>query len=546
MGREHDERFVSPEQSQTHPVAGLAVNGNCRIRWVRECLHTLVVLSLAAAAAIYLGYHLGLLTDPGDTGRLETTLALSVRYQIENGPGSLYGPFTSRNPLVLIHAPLYYRLGALLAWSQTKMGWDPLAAAMASGRLISASGTMICLLLVYRLGRLGGANRWAGALAVMLLAAAPIPGILSVMVRPDTLAVAFQTFGVLLVLRTIQSGRGGGAEPAAAYAFFALAICTKQHGLICPAISSILLASAWYRGRLRLSSVVLAHLAGILVIAACIAFEQWITGGMMLRSAFVLPAGPFRTLNYGGWVHVGSVFAIIFKKMIGFVLLAVACAGTSKSWRLAGRIDAILSVYFLAEVGDLVPLCLFNLGAADNYALQAVLLGCVLVGRSLSLTFQVNNAAPWKLGLIATAAAALLIRDLQFVELSARTRKQGQSRLELLLADPHLNGSRPESIYFVDEPQLNRRFGALGLAHDEWLYGAYEAVGEAEPRSQWLRRSLEHGIVEHVIAPDGRPTIPGLVQPLSELGFSPVAQHERFTLWERVPGDLRPVSVQRH
>ncbi len=38
---------------------------------------------------------------------------LSVARQLVFGPSELYGPFGGSNPLVLIHAPLYYRAAAL-------------------------------------------------------------------------------------------------------------------------------------------------------------------------------------------------------------------------------------------------------------------------------------------------------------------------------------------------------------------------------------------------------------------------------------------------
>src|SRR4051812_49291063 len=95
---------------------------------------------LAASAAAYLGYHLAIGLGADDTNHLETPLALAVARQLDDGPGSLYGPFSGSNPLVLIHAPLYYRLAALGAWPLARLGVEATAAALISGRLLALLG----------------------------------------------------------------------------------------------------------------------------------------------------------------------------------------------------------------------------------------------------------------------------------------------------------------------------------------------------------------------------------------------------------------------
>ncbi len=74
----------------------------------------LIYGSLIVAAVVYAGSMIMLGLDPDDVGRLETPFALSVAMQLERGPAVLYGPFDDGNHLVMIHAPLYYRLAALL------------------------------------------------------------------------------------------------------------------------------------------------------------------------------------------------------------------------------------------------------------------------------------------------------------------------------------------------------------------------------------------------------------------------------------------------
>ena len=71
---------------------------------------------------------------------MESPLMLSVARQLVVGPWELYGPFGGSNPLVLIHAPLYYRAAALLAWPMARAGLHPVDAARLAGRLISALG----------------------------------------------------------------------------------------------------------------------------------------------------------------------------------------------------------------------------------------------------------------------------------------------------------------------------------------------------------------------------------------------------------------------
>jgi len=71
---------------------------------------------LAVAAVVTTGYWGIQGLGAGDNEALESPLMMSVARQLVSGPGELYGPFNGRNPLVLIHAPLYYRLSALAAW----------------------------------------------------------------------------------------------------------------------------------------------------------------------------------------------------------------------------------------------------------------------------------------------------------------------------------------------------------------------------------------------------------------------------------------------
>src|SRR3954468_7031452 len=91
------------------------------------------LLVILAAALIYPAYHLTIAAQPDDTNHLETTLALVIERQVRDGPGTLYGPFTGRQPLVLIHAPLYYRLAAAGTRALGGLGGGPGGGGVARG-----------------------------------------------------------------------------------------------------------------------------------------------------------------------------------------------------------------------------------------------------------------------------------------------------------------------------------------------------------------------------------------------------------------------------
>ena len=149
---------------------------------------------------------------PEDTEPLESPLLLSVARQLLRGPWELYGPFGRSNPYVLIHAPLYYHVAALLAWPLYRAGLDPVWAAMAVGRSLSFFGLGWTLAIAYRIARLDGMPRRVGWWAVLLIAASPVVGVMPYAVRPDMLGVALQTTGVFLVLAELRSRRAAQRE----------------------------------------------------------------------------------------------------------------------------------------------------------------------------------------------------------------------------------------------------------------------------------------------------------------------------------------------
>jgi hypothetical protein len=490
--------------------------------------------SLVAAAVIYAVSLLALAVDPDDVGRLETPFVLSVARQLQEGPRVLYGPYQRGNHLVLIHAPLYYRLAASVGWLISRSGVEPVTASLIAGRSISLLAMLFCLAAAGSISRLDGGSARACRFTVLLIIAAPIPGILAVMVRPDMTAVAFQTWGVFWVLKTLTCREEAPRtiEIIFAYLAFGLAICAKQHNVVTPAVSSAMLIAVTLRRRGSFKPVVLAHLAGLSLVFLYFALEEVVTGGRMSQSAFVLPSGPFRTINLGSWTHVRETFAIIAKKMAGYLVLG-ACCGWFALSRRCGRLERWLMVYLVAEILALVPLYYYNLGAADNYALQGIVFGAILMGRCLARL--IADPEGRAVGSIAVAIAALLIaaRDVQFVELVWGSRAQNRADLLALRTHPPIRDRAADAIYFVDRPEYNRLFGNPRLAHDEFVYGAFEAVGAAEPKSEWLKSALASGTVQIVVMPEARTEIPGLRESLPDLGYRFAGRYGIYRVWER-------------
>jgi hypothetical protein len=488
-------------------------------------------LVLVAAAGVYAGFHFRNAFSSDDAGRLETSLICSAAESIDRGPGTLYGPYTGSDHLVLIHGPLYYRLTASLAWPLARVGVATIPACLVAGRLLTVTSTLWLLFLTYRLSVVDGESPWGGLWAGCLVASSPVFGVLMVMVRPDTLAVAMQTCAVLLVVGALGAECVRTRALVVAYVLFALTFCAKQHDVVDVVVSSVLLIVAHARRKVRLGPIVSAHAAFVMSAGVYLAFEQLISGGHMWHTAFVLPGGPFRQINASSWAHVWRLTVSVAKFSAGLIALALA-SGIVLAPKLAGRrLDALILTYFFAELISLVPLFLFNGGSAENYVLQAIVFACVLVGRALARAVERTT---WR-GMLALMLAAVLlfVRDAKLVAHSVLTDRRDRAAIRAMLADPRLALHPRDECYFVDMPQHNRRFGAVGLIHDEWLFGAFETTGDAEPRSAWLRAALVDGRVRTIIAADERMTIPGLRETLPELGYVMVRQYGRYRVWAR-------------
>lgn len=562
-------------------------------RRARDGVAAVVTVALAAAAVLALGYRILLALGREDAAVTESTLVMMVARQVEDGPGGLYGPFGGRNPLVLIHAPLYYRCAALLAWPLARAGLEPLTAALAAGRGLSVLALVALLAVVAGLARLGGAPRRAGRWAALLVAAAPVVDALPVMVRADMLGVALQAGGVLLVLRALGPGRPGGALIPAAYLAFAAAFCVKQTLVVAPAVSTALLAAARVRGRLPSRPLEQGVLLALALVGVVYGAEGLVTGGRVFAPVFTVAAGVAR-LRPSDWVRALGVLGAAASWSLGITALLTAAglavvaarpgalrrglaavsagllvatlalyaAGGRERWFdtphavgclvlpllvlasaaveprgfLGGPVDAALWVYWAAEFALMVALFKSSTGSWINYAVPSVVLGCVLTARCLARAFDgASSARP----LVPSALAALAVPYLAWVDVSEDHQRRAADRTALAAIATHV-GRDPRAFYFIGRPDLNRLHGRTELVCDDWLYPVFESLRLAEPRSVWLRQALTSGSIRHAVAESTSPRIDGIPEDLHALGFRPTLNFGPFFVWEAPPRDPAP------
>jgi hypothetical protein len=547
-----------------------------------------VTLVLALAAAVFLSFRLGLALGREDTDTSESPLMLSVARQLIAGPWELYGPFHEHNHLVLIHAPLYYRLAALLAWPLARAGLDVVSAARIAGRSLSMLGLLTTLAAAYRLAQLDGAPRRAGGWAVLLIAAAPVLASQPYAVRPDMLGVALQTLGVLLVLSALESPRPAAARLAAAYAAFGLALCVKQHFVVAPAISTGLLMGACWRGRLAWRRIERSVVLGVGIVVVVYGFEEILTGGRMWQSVFVA-AGSVGRVHPADWLHVATVGLAVIGKSAGLIvllgsaglatvavrpglarwtfaagaglvgatvallglqlivvdpwitgplvvgvlaiasLIIPACAGLERSSFATGRCDHALWTYVLGEVALMLVLCRISTGAWINYATLAVVLAGVLTARALARALEgavgLRPVVPVAMAVLAVLSAALM--DIKEV---ASRRRVESAVLAGIFA--HV-GRSPSAYFFADRPGLNRVQGRLDLVYDDWLYPVFESLDLAEPRSRWLRQAISSGPVRVLVMTSDSPRLDGILETLPALGYLTAFRVGSFLVWTR-------------
>ena len=426
------------------------------------------LLVVAAVVAVVFGCSLAFRAE--DTEPLESPLMLSVARQLVRGPRELYGPFGRLNPLVIIHAPLYYRLAALLAWAFQCAGLHFVTAALAAGRSLSLLGLAWTIAIAYRLARFDGRCPRVGWWAVLLILACPAVGVIPYTVRPDMLGVALQTTGVFLVLSTLRSERPGRIILAAAFAIFGLAFCVKQQLVAAPAISALLVIKAWLRGRVSSNHVAGALLAYAAIVLFVYGTEELVTQGEMSQSVFraafavsrVHPADPVNAalvlyaivgrstgliamLLAASVASVGTLRGtvrptIVFVGNVVLVLIALGAVVSALNiilsrWDLvltlacltvaavivipascflsprmveAERIDRLMWIYLTAELGLVAVLSSMSTGAWVNYGIQGVVFASIMIARALGRAFERAQSHKQLLP-IAFAAVVVLI-----------------------------------------------------------------------------------------------------------------------------------------
>jgi len=189
----------------------------------------------------------------------------------------------------------------------------------------------------------------------------------------------------------------------------------------------------------------------------------------------------------------------------------------------------------------MVPLCLGSTGAWVNYAMPAVVWGSILLARAASRVIEGPKALGLRALAIPLAAVVVLLANARLTVISATMRSDEAATLGQVLADPLVAATPAGGRYFVGMPQGNRLHGRIELAHDEWLYGSYEALGMAEPRASWLMRALagpdRSRSVRVVVVPsdeaEGGGHVFGLPATLPELGYRIHQQYGRYAVWVR-------------
>jgi hypothetical protein len=543
------------------------------------------VLALGAGAVIP---WIAMALHQDDIEALESPLLLSVARQLESGPPGLYGPYGGPCPLVLIHAPLYYRLAALAGWPLNRVAFDSVTAALVAGRLLSSFGFMATLAAAYRLALLGGMPPRAGWWAALLVAGTPISGGFLFEVRPDMLGIGLQTTGILLVLSAFANAPIREAKSIAGFTCFALAACIKQHYVAAPLVSLFLMAGAWARGRCGLTSIARCASIALAIVVIYYGIEEWITAGRMSQSV-VVAAGSMGNVHPSNWYAARNQFLVLISKCVGMILLAAAAGlamvsarprparlafvivGTAligavtalaiiqlfmvKPWisaflllglllvivgiipacglfeksLLGGRLDAALWAYWGGELALTAVVWRLSAGTWFNYALQALVIACVLTARALSRA--IDGARSWR-PLIPAALAALAVPAFAFTDATQvlGKREVDGAALARLLVYVH----RPSTeIFFVDLPGANRAHGRIDLVYDPWLYPVFESIGLAEPRSIWLDKALSTGPVRVVATTSRGSEIDGLKRTLPDLGYSLSKRVGPYFVWAR-------------
>ena len=397
-------------------------------------------------------------------------------------------------------------------------------------------------------------------------------------VRPDMLGVAAQTGGVFLFLRALRTEAAKTAKLTTAFALFGLAFCVKQHFVAGLAISGFLLTATKARERFPKKAIARAFLTTLAIAVGYYGAEGVVTGGRVFTSCFLVAAEVPR-VHPSTWGGVEVVFDNVAVRLIGLLSLGAACVAAAirpQGWkrlsillgvylialaiavsvarrthseiakvllghgvsmlylavaigialaclaadrrRLFGDgIDAVLWANLVVELALMMVLCRNSTGAWMNYAAQAIVFACVIVGRALARVVA-GAGRPWPLFPALIAAAVLLADDLADILPDVESRRAERVATRLLV---QRLGRPRDQIYFDDHPGWNRLMGRRDLIHDDWLYPVFEAANMAEPRERWLRNALVSGPIHIVVTTHRAPSVAGFAEPITDLGYRP-------------------------
>jgi hypothetical protein len=211
---------------------------------------------------------------------------------------------------------------------------------------------------------------------------------------------------------------------------------------------------------------------------------------------------------------------------------------------------ALLGLHVGLEALVMLKLTVDSSGAWFNYAIPGSISACVLIAVWLDAALAARRGVVAALTLVG-ASLLLAVTDARLVQLGLRLEETSGQAWNELAGEAAFLRHVPDRRYFSGAlAHYNRQAGRARLVHDEWLYRAFEAVGAAEPRTDWLGRELASGSVDLVVVsvPPGEPVpthVPGVAAGLPELGFACVGTTSHFGLWERRPAAARIAAVRR-
>ena len=250
--------------------------------------------------------------------------------------------------------------------------------------------------------------------------------------------------------------------------------------------------------------------------------------GFMIASSLVIGAVVVLSTIQYFIVRIGISASLTAGLIVVIAAIIPACFLLEKSF-LGDRLDWGLWVYFATELVFTTVLWRLSTGGWFNYAIQAVIVGCVLTARAL--TRACESSVSWRalLPAVIAVAAVPVFAWTDAKQVVARRAIETKETARLLTRVPN----PASAIFFVDRSGANRLYGRRDLVYDPWLYPVFESIGLAKPRSEWLEPAIATGPVRYVATTSSVTEVEGLRRTLPELGFSRTARVGGYFLWVR-------------